>query len=261
MRTVRIVYAKIFLCVLALTLSACETGAPGEFHFGRPVFQARAAAAEAPVFSFFPDASQLDVAYIKDGALVTNFNHLNEKGVVARYTGVDLGEAPTEVKCKARFYGGGAVAIVTTPSEEWSLAGITSRSIHAVFTSESYHFGFYENGVLVDVLADAYTLDTSGEKEYTFGFTISRSTITFLLPTGKKVKKVDDDRVKTCNGQRVIFEHYLTAEDVAGGSQAAITYCYAKGPKLKALKDTFERADGLPMEAPSGHLYVQFRNE
>lgn len=207
----------------------------------------------------FSDTDDLDIAYIKDSALVTNFNYPNGNGIIARYTGVDLGEAPKEVKCSARFNGGGAVALVTTPSEDWSVAGITARSLHVVFSSEGYYLGFYEDGILTDVLTGAYTLDLTGETVYTFGMTISGSTITLALPNGKTVKK-RDDRVKTCNGAYVIFEHYLTAENVEEHNAPAITSVYAKGASLDALKDDFDRNDGLPFVAPSGHVYMQFRN-
>ncbi len=217
--------------------------------------------AEIPVFSVQEDPSGYENAYIQDGQLVTNLNFPNERGVIAKYTGIDLGEAPKEVRCKARFYGGGAVALVTTPSDSWSVEGITDRSIHAVFTSNSYHFGFFENGQLADVLSGSYDLDVTGKKEYDFGFTISKNNITFLLPTGKKVRKTDDERVKACNGPYVFFEHYMTPEDAAIGAAPAITYVYAKGAKTPALKDDFNRTGGLPLTAPTGHVYVQFRNE
>lgn len=205
-------------------------------------------------------AEELDMAYIQGGALVTNFTAPNARGVIARYTGVDLNEPVRKMRCKARFYGGGAVALVATPSPELSLHGITQRSIHAVFSSDGYHFGFYEDGILTDVLADGYTLDLTGETEYSFGFSISGNTITLTLPTGEKVKKWDD-RVKTCNGQYIIFEHYLTADTVAHGFAPEITYVYGKGNNRRALEDDFQREDGLPGEAPTGHAYVQFRNE
>lgn len=218
------------------------------------------AQAEAPIIRLVADTTDLDLAFIRNGELVTNFNYENARGVIARYTGVDLGEPVQKVTCKARFYGGGAVALVSTPDAEWSVEGITRRSIHAVFTSTSYHFGFYEDGVLSDVLAGDYALDVSGETEYTFGFSIARDTVTFTLPTGKTVKKIDE-RVKACNGSRVIFEHYLTAEDVQNGHAAAITYAYATGKAGPALEDTFQRRDGLPFESPTGHAWAQFRNE
>lgn len=206
------------------------------------------------------DPAMLDLAYIRDGALVTNLNAPNSRGIIARYTGADLGEVPREVTCTARFEGGGAVAIVATPSGDWSLAGITAASLHAVFTGSSYHFGFYEGGVLTDVLAGEYALDLGGTTEYTFGFTVKGDTLTLLLPNGKRDKKIDE-RVKTLNGRHVIFEHYLSAGDVAAGAAPAITAVYAKGADLPALEDDFQRGDGLPVAAPSGHVYVQFRNE
>lgn len=216
--------------------------------------------AETPVIWLIPDTSALDLAFIQDKALVTNLNYPNEKGIIARYTGLDLGEVPTQVTCRARFVGGGSVALVVTPSSEWSVQGITERSIHAVFTSDGYHFGFFEDGILTDVLADGYTLDTTGETEYTFGFAISGNTITLQLPTGKKVKK-RDDRVVSCGGTHVIFEHYVTAEEAEIGAAPVITYLYAKGKALPAAEDDFQRPNGLPVAAPTGHTYVQFRNE
>ncbi len=235
-------FAKAFLVVLIIAVSL-----PSQ--------------AETPVFTMQEDPSAYENAFIQDGQLVTNLNFPNDKGVIARYTGIDLGEVPKEVKCKARFYGGGAVALVITPSDSWSVEGITARSIHAVFTSSSYHFGFFEDGQLSDVLSGPYELDLTGKKEYTFGFTIAGNNITFLLPTGKKVKKTDDKRVKACNGQYVFFEHYITPEDAAIGAMPAITYAYAKGAKQPAMKDDFQRSDGLPLSAPTGHIYRQFRND
>lgn len=218
------------------------------------------ALADAPVFRWVDDTADLDLAFIRDGALVTNLNYPNARGVIARYTGVDLGEPPREVLCTARFDGGGAVAIIAGLDGHWSLEGITARSIHAVFTSEGYHFGFYEDGVLSDVLAGEYTLDTTGGTAYTFGFTISKRSLTLRLPTGGKDVKVDD-RVVSLNGPYVVFEHYLTERDVERGASPAMTRVYAKGASLPALEDTFDRMDGLPVSAPSGHAYVQFRND
>lgn len=215
--------------------------------------------AGAPVMHLITDTSQLDLAYIRDGELVTNLNQPNAKGIIARYTGADLGEAARRVSCTARFVGGGAVAIVAGPLEAWSVAGIMERSIHIVFASDGYHLGFCEGGVLKDVLTGEYTLDLSGETEYTFGFSISGDTITLQLPNGKTTKK-KDARVKDCNGPRVIFEHYLTDAERAAGAYPAITAVYAKGRSLPALEDDFTRRDGLPVSAPSGHDYVQFRN-
>lgn len=206
------------------------------------------------------DLAELDLAYIRSGALVTNFLNPTVDGIIARYTGTDLGASVKEVTCRARFYGGGAVALISGPIAEWSVDGITTRSIHAVFTSDGYHFGFFEDGRLTDVLADPYTLDLTGQTEYSFGYTISGTTITLQLPNGKKITK-RDDRVKTCNGSRVIYEHYLTAENVAEQVAPEITYIRAKGGAKPTLKDDFQRADGLPASAPSGHIYAQFRNE
>lgn len=216
--------------------------------------------ADAPAIRLIADTSELDLAFIRGGELVTNLSYANPRGVIARYTGVDLCEAPRKVTCTARFIGGGSVAIVATPSADWSINGITACSIHAVFSSDAYHFGFYEDGALTDVLADEYTLDLTGETAYTFGFSIDGSTITLQLPNGKKVKK-RDDRVKTLNGQHIIFEHYLTPEEAEAGSMPAILSIYAKGKSLAALEDDFARPDGLPIAAPSGHTYYQFRND
>lgn len=218
------------------------------------------AMAEAPPIQFVTNPAELDVAYIRDGELVTNFNYPNDKGIIARYTGVDLGEAPEKVSCRARFDGGGAVALIAYPAGKWSLAGLSERSIHVVFASDSYHLGFFEDGILTDVLTGEYTLDTTGEKEYTFGFAISKSTITLQLPTGKTAKK-KDDRVLSCNGRNIIYEHYLSAGEVEREAAPVITYVYAKGRALPALEDDFQRGDGLPYMAPSGHLYAEFRNE
>lgn len=217
-------------------------------------------AAETPVIHLITDTSMLDIAYIREGALVTNLNYPNERGIIARYTGVDLEALPTKIQCSARFYGGGAVAIVATPSEEWSIGGITARSVHAVFTGESYHIGFYESGTLTDVLADSYALDTSGETEYTFGIALSGDMITVTLPTGKTVKK-RDARAGTCSGTHILFEHYLTAEDAAAGAFPAITQIKATGEGGVVLEDDFARSDGLPRAAPTGQTYVQFRND
>lgn len=218
------------------------------------------ASAETPVIRFTTDTSDLDVAFIRNRELVTNLNHPNSRGVIARYAGVDLGETVQKVTCRARFYGGGAVALVSGPIAEWSVSGVTTRSIHLVITSESYHFGFFENGNLTDVLTGLYTLDTSGATEHTFGFSVSGSTITLQLPTGEKVKK-RDERVKSCNGTRVVFEHYLTAADVETGTMPAITYISAKGKSKPALEDDFQRSDGVLLESPTGHAYALFRND
>ena len=137
---------------------------------------------------------------------------------------------------------------------------MTTRSIHLVISSESYHFGFFEDGSLTDVLTGLYTLDTSGETEYTFGFSISNTTITLQLPTGEKVKK-RDERVKTCNGTRIVFEHYLTATDVESNAMPSITYIYSKGKSKPALEDDFQRSDGALIESPTGHIYALFRND
>lgn len=218
------------------------------------------ASAETPVIRFTTDTSDLDVAFVRNHELVTNLNYPNGNGVIARYAGVDLEETVQKVTCRARFYGGGAVALVSGPISEWSVSGVTTRSIHLVITSESYHFGFFENGSLTDVLTGLYTLDTSGATEYTFGFSISDTTITLQLPTGEKVKK-RDERVKSCNGTRIVFEHYLTATDVENGAMAAITYISAKGKSKPALEDDFQRSDGVLLEAPTGHIYALFRND
>lgn len=212
-----------------------------------------------------PDLSRMDVAYIREGALVANPLYPTPTGVIARYTGADLGAKAQKVTCTVRFLNGGAMALISGPLADLSVEGITQASIHAVFTSESYHFGFYENGALTDVLADAYPenvgpLDLSGKTEYTVGYSISGSTLTLLLPNGKKIQK-RDPRVKSLNGPRVVFEHYLTAEDVAVGASVEITSLYAKGGDKKALQDDFDREDGPPLIAPSGHAYFQFRNE
>lgn len=217
------------------------------------------AAGEVPVLRLIADTSQLDQAYIRDGRLVTNYTEPNRAGTVARYTGVELGEVVARASCTATFAGGGAVAIVCGPLE-WSVAGITARSIHAVFTAEGYHFGFYENGVLEDVLAGSYALDTSGETEYSFGFSIRDRTITLRLPDGKTARKYDE-RVIRCGGTRVVFEHYLTAGDVLAGASPAIVSVDAAGASLPPLHDDFNRRDGLPHIAPSGHMYYQFRND
>ncbi|MDR0897285.1 MAG: hypothetical protein LBN04_05455 [Oscillospiraceae bacterium] len=232
-------------CSLALALMLCLS----------------AALAETPVLSLgTPALETLEVAYRKDGMLVTNLNAPAPSGVIARYTGIDLGETASEVRCKARFYGGGAVALLSCPEGLWSVDGLTASAIHLVFAADGYYIGFCENGVLKDVLTGAYTLDLTGEKEYSFGFKISGSTLTVTLPSGKTVKK-KDDRVKTCGGSRVVFEHYLTAADVENGFAPAITYAFAKGKSLPAFEDDFERADGILKRAPSGHDYIAFRNE
>ncbi|MDR0897670.1 MAG: hypothetical protein LBN04_07415 [Oscillospiraceae bacterium] len=220
-----------------------------------------AARAETPVLNLgTPVLETLEVAYRRDGMLVTNLNAPNPAGVIARYTGVDLGETAREVRCKARFYGGGAVALLSCPQGDWTVGGLTATAIHLVFAADGYYIGFCENGVLTDVLTGAYTLDLTGETEYSFGFKISGSTLTVSLPNGKTVKK-QDARVKTCGGPRVVFEHYLTAEDAANGFAPAITSAYAKGKDLPAYEDDFERADGRLRLAPSGHSYVLFRND
>ena len=218
------------------------------------------ASAQSIIIYSADDTSPLDLAFIQEGVLVTNLNYANEKGIIARYTGVDLGEAPQKILCRATFQGGGAIALISSAGGDFSLAGIQRASIHAVFTSNGYHFGFYEGGVLIDVLAGEYTLDTTGNTEYTFGYTIVRNTITLQLPNGKTVKKVDDPRVSALNGPIVIFEHYLSPEDVTAEARPAITYVYAKGKSLPALEDTFQRRNGLPIQSPTGHAYVSFRN-
>lgn len=235
------------------------------------LFALPAFAEDGPIRIIINDVSQLDLAYILHGELVTNFNFPTDKGVVARYTGVDLLEPPVKVSCRAKFYGGGAVAIVSGPINSmlvdseagpvsaFTVESITMRSIHAVFASDGYYFGFYEDGVLTDVLTGEYALDTTGQTEYTFGYSISGTTITLALPTGKTVKK-KDPRVESCNGGRVFFEHYVTAEDAAEGYAPAITYVYAAGKEFPALEDDFGRTDGLPIAAPTGHTYIQFSN-
>ncbi|MDR0928218.1 MAG: hypothetical protein LBM74_00705 [Oscillospiraceae bacterium] len=226
------------------------------------LFCLSAALAETPVLSLStpPALETLEVAYIRDGALVTNLNAPNPSGIIARYTGVDLGETAREVRCKARFYGGGAVALLVCPEGEWTVDGLTATAIHIVFAADGYYIGFCQDGVLKDVLTGSYKLDLSGEKEYTFGCRIVGSTLTVTLPTGRIVKK-KDDRVKACGGPRVVFEHYLTAADAANGFAPAITYATAKGKELPAYKDDFEREDGSLTTAPTGHVYALFRNE
>lgn len=217
------------------------------------------ALADAPVIRLIADVSELDLAFIRGSELVTNFNYPNARGIIARYTGAQMENAIRKVECTARFEGGGSVALVALPEGEWSVQGITARSIHVVFAHDSYHLGFYENGTLTDVLTGEYALDLSGETLYTFGFSISGSTITLNLPTGKTAKR-KDDRVASCNGPRVILEHYLTAEDVAAGHSPAISSIYVKDKDSTELKDDFHRGDGLPLYAPTGQQYVQFRN-
>lgn len=218
------------------------------------------ALAQQPIIYNPQDPATLDIAYIQGGALVTSHAMPNPRGVIARYTGAELESTVQEVKCRARFEGGGSITLVLGPIEPWALSGIIDRSIHVVFSSEGCYLGFYENGALKDVIAEAYELDTTGETEYTFGISISGETATVLLPTGKKVKK-RDSRVKSCNGPRVVFEHYLTAEEVAKGASPRLTYVYAKPAKGAALEDSFDRPDGLPFMAPTGQPYVQFRND
>lgn len=195
-------------------------------------------------------ASALSDALVTEGALVFS------DAQAACYTSADLGGTVTQMRAKARFYGGGACALIATPNYPDAVDAITSRSIHVVFDAHGYFLGFYENGVLKDVKTGEYTLDLTGEKTYSFGWRISGRTITLTLPTGKTVKYTGD-QVKECGGQYAVWEHYMTENDLLTGTGPA--YTGIRGVGKTTLRDDF-KTDGALTSAPTGQEYILLSN-
>lgn len=199
----------------------------------------------------FAPGFSLAAAMIADGQLV--FAGAN----YACYTSADLGGAVTKMSAKARFFGGGACALIATPNRPESVSAITDCSVHVVFDAHGYFIGFCENGTLTDVKTGEYTLDLTGSKTYSFGWSISGSTLTLRLPGGGTAK-YKGDRVKTCGGPYAVWEHYMTPADSVLGTGPVFTEISGVGKT--ALEDDFERADGEPLAAPSGQAYICFSN-
>ena len=175
----------------------------------------------------------------------------------ACYTGADLGGTVKKMSARARFFGGGACALTATPNYPDEVADITACSIHIVFDAGGYYLGFCRDGVIKDVKTGAYTLDLTGETEYSFGWEIQGRTITLTLPTGKKVKYTGD-LVKECGGNYAVWEHYMTDTDLALGTGPAFTYIEGTGETC--LTDDFSGADGALTAAPTGQEYIVFAN-
>lgn len=175
----------------------------------------------------------------------------------ACYTGAELGGKVTKMSAKARFFGGGACALIATPNLPDSVAAITGCSVHIVFDAHGYYLGFCRDGEVKDVKTGAYTLDLTGEKEYAFGWEIKGRTITLTLPTGKKVKYTGDAVVE-CGGGYAVWEHYMTESDKMLGTGPAFTLIEGAGET--ALHDDFSAAEGELTVAPTGQAYICFAN-
>ena len=115
---------------------------------------------------------------------------------------------------------------------------------------------FDENGALKDVKTGEYTLDLTGEKTYSFGWSVSGRTITLTLPTGKTVKYTGD-QVKACGGQYAVWEQYMTEDDLLAGTGPA--YTGIRGVGQTSLRDDF-KTDGELTNAPTGQEYILFSN-
>ena len=195
-------------------------------------------------------APALGDAIVTEGVLIFN------DAEAACYTSADLGGTVKQMRAKARFYGGGACALIATPNYPDTVDAITGRSIHVVFDAHGYFLGFYENGALKDVKTGEYTLDLTGEKTYSFGWSVSGRTITLTLPTGKTVKYTGD-QVKACGGQYAVWEHYMTGDDLLAGTGPA--YTGIRGVGQTSLRDDF-KTDGELTNAPTGQEYILFSN-
>lgn len=196
-------------------------------------------------------------ANVQAEARITSEMLVFHDAVYACYTGADLGGTVKKMSAKARFFGGGACALIATSNYPDSVGSITARAIHVVFDARGYFLGFCEDGTVTDVKTGEYTLDLTGEKEYSFGWSISGDTITLTLPTGKTVK-YKNDRVKEYGGRYAVWEHYLTPEDRLLGTGPAFTSISGTGET--SLQDDFARPDGALDSAPTGQAYICFAN-
>lgn len=147
-------------------------------------------------------------ATISGGALVAA---ASAHSAHAAYNGIDMIGDVREMRASKSFgagTNGGAVALIANPAGLTSIANITAKSIHIVFTNVSVDVGFFEN--------NAYDIEHTFNYEaacltdgtvYDFGWRIEGETMFLMLPTGS-IMRVTDPRIATFGGRYATFEHY-----------------------------------------------------
>jgi len=202
-----------------------------------------------------------DQAYIKNGELVINKDHINGVETVAKYTGANLGEKALTVRCKCRFWGGGVVAIIAEPNGLRKVEDITLNSIHVTYSGlvGFVNVGYWKNYVMTNVRIDFTPLDVTGATVYELGWTVSDAGITVLLPNGTS-QVVTSPEFQIANGKYIIWEHYCEGVTESVFKRPSFTEFYAIGASGSPITDNFLRQNGAIGISPSGHPYAQFRN-
>lgn len=209
------------------------------------------------------DFSIFDQAFIKNGELTCNNDHVNSANTVAKYIRTDMESDVVKVMCKAIWRSSQAVALISTKLDtDNHVRNITKGSIHIVFTPTKVNVGMFEGGTLRLIGNPSYS--TQPNVEYEMGYSISGNSITVYMPDGTE-QTFTDDNISSLNGKYVIYEHYMgnvssTSKPTDEYSHPVFTGFYTECVSGHPLRDNFKRNDGHIGVAPSGHVYTLFRN-
>ena len=205
-------------------------------------------------------------AFIKNGELTCNNDHLNASGSVAKYTSVDMESAIKKVMCRGKFRtlstNDNITLIATQLKTLLNVQDIVQKSIHIIFSGTTCYVDTFSQGNRTTHATYTYTI--LANTEYEFGWALSGNTLTVYLPNGEQ-KTVTNSAFSDANGRYLIFEHFSysttpTTPVTDEFGQPVITGIYCTCADGLPLRDNFKRPGGLPLVATTGHVYRQFRN-
>lgn len=203
------------------------------------------------------------LAYIKDKKLCCNDS---SESRTAKYTGIDLGDGvlPLVMKCKCVWesnLNGGSVAIISNPKGLKTVAGITTKSFHIVFTPTQMTFGLFDNQVNTVKYTKTYNTPCKcdGITEYEFGWYYYQAGnwVEFYYPDGTS-ERYDVGNISAYFGQYCTWEHYYSSnENIA---RPMFTQFYLKDSNNFIFTDDFCRGDGAIGNNAYGYQYIQLTN-
>jgi len=212
------------------------------------------------------DTTIYDQAFIKNGELTCNNNFMNANTSIAKYTEVDMGSNIVKILCRAKFRtlsNNASITLISTALHaSLNVQDIVKKSIHVGFNGVGCTVETILNGIRTTHASYSYSINLN--QEYTFGWYIKDNTITIYLPNGN-TETVTDEVFSQYNGKYFIFEHFSYQNTQTNNitdefGQPVITGIYCTCTNGLPLRDNFKRPNGLPLCAPTGHIYEQFRN-
>lgn len=214
------------------------------------------------------NALYTEQAYIKNRVLICNNDHVNTQNTIAKYVKVNMGSLVKKVMAKFSLRGGMVTLISSPLSTDNNIQDIVNKSVHLVFDANACTVVLFDDGVSSSIGHFNYSnaLVTNDTNTYECGFEFTAANeLTVYLPDGT-TEVVTDSELDSHNGNYVIYEFYnnnvsSSATPTPYFNRPTFKGFYCKCESGRTLRDDFQREDGALNVAPSGHVYISFRNQ